>query len=58
MIPVRCYTCNYTIATRYDAYVTALKDNIPPDIIFKQLKIRRYCCKRMLISHVSVDDDT
>lgn len=56
IIPVRCFTCNKVIADKWDSYQDMKKKNIDNDIIFKTLKIRRYCCKRMLITHIELVD--
>ena len=56
IIPVRCFSCNKVIADKWDSYQDMKKKNIDNDIIFKNLKIRRYCCKRMLITHIELID--
>ena len=75
IIPVRCFTCNNMIASKYKKYQELLKkteflnltENIltpNPDVqkeinssnvrIFEELGLKRYCCRRHLISHVDL----
>jgi DNA-directed RNA polymerase subunit N (RpoN/RPB10) len=56
IIPVRCFSCNKVIADKWDLYQDMKKKNIDNYIIFKTLNIRRYCCKRMLITHIELID--
>ena len=66
IIPIRCFTCSKLLAHKYEEYVKLNeeqnkgKSNISKTIdnrnIFKRLKIRRYCCKRMIMCHVPLID--
>ena len=57
LIPVRCYTCGKVIGNKWERYKKMEKKEIPKKEIFNDLKITRYCCKRMLIAHVDTIDD-
>lgn len=48
MFPIRCFTCNKVLADKYGCY-KASKDKKKT---LKQLKINRFCCRRMFIAHV------
>ena len=50
LIPVRCFTCGNLIADKYDIYQTKLKVGEDPEKILNELKINRYCCRRMLVT--------
>ena len=52
LIPVRCFTCGNLIADKYDNYQTKLKIGEDPEKILDELKINRYCCRRMLLTTV------
>ena len=52
LIPVRCFTCGNLIADKYDSYQTKLKIGEDPEKILNELKINRYCCRRMLLTTV------
>ena len=50
LVPVRCFTCGNLIADKYDNYQTKLKIGEDPEKILNELKINRYCCRRMLLT--------
>ena len=71
IIPVRCFTCNNLLGSKYKMYLELTKesekdpvldveskDNTDNDNVkaFKQLGITRYCCKRHLLSHIDLVD--
>jgi len=69
IIPVRCFTCGKVIAPmyeeyakRYDDYKKAVdageKPKEIPEKILEDLGLDRYCCRRMIISHVDLIKDT
>ena len=52
IIPVRCFSCNNPISKYYLEY---LEHNETPENIrkfFEEKGIKKYCCKRMLLTHV------
>jgi len=51
LIPVRCFSCNKVIGSKYELYKTYLKDHSKEDAL-ELLNLKRYCCKRMIISHI------
>jgi len=65
MIPVRCFTCGKVISNVYEEFhrrAEERKRNISPgeDLelgdILEDLGISRYCCKKMLLTHVDTVD--
>ena len=50
LVPVRCFTCGNLIADKYDNYQIKLKVGEDPEKILDELKISRYCCRRMLVT--------
>ena len=65
IIPVRCFTCGKVISEvyeeykeRYTEYKKAVdsgeKPKETPKEILDDLGIDRYCCRRMIISHVDL----
>ena len=65
IIPVRCFTCGKVIGSayeefkrRYEEYKKAVekgeKPKETPKEILDDLGITRYCCRRMLLSHVDL----
>ena len=68
IIPVRCFTCGKVIGSayeefkrRYEEYKKAIergeKPKETPKEILDDLGITRYCCRRMLLSHVDLLKD-
>ena len=56
MIPVRCFTCNKVIGNKWEPYQAMLADGAPAGIALDTLGLNRYCCRRMLLGHVSLID--
>ena len=52
LIPVRCFTCGNLIADKYEDYQTKIKAGEDPEKVLNELKINRYCCRRMLLTTV------
>ena len=52
LIPVRCFTCGNLIADKFEDYQTKLKAGEDPEKVLNDLKIDRYCCRRMLLTTV------
>ena len=53
LFPVRCFTCGTVIGDRYEEYTGLLKKNKPGEVLDK-MNIKRYCCRRMFLSHVDL----
>ncbi|MDI6888269.1 MAG: DNA-directed RNA polymerase subunit N [Methanocellales archaeon] len=64
MIPIRCFTCGKVISSVWDEYKKRAEekkkelgtDDIEVGDILDDLGIERYCCRRMLMSHVELVD--
>ena len=67
IIPIRCFTCGKLIANKYQKYLKMLEEKkqknkyinnqdstINHEDIFKKLKLHRYCCRRMCLTHVDL----
>jgi DNA-directed RNA polymerase subunit N len=57
IIPVRCFTCGKVIGDRWEEYARRAKQGENPAKILDELGMKRYCCRRMFISHVEVIDE-
>lgn len=57
IIPVRCFTCGKLIADKWEPYVKMKREGKPTKEIWTELGIERFCCKRMMVSHVNLIDD-
>ena len=52
LVPVRCFTCGNLIADKYEEYQTKIKSGEVPGKVLDSLGIKRYCCRRMLLTSV------
>ena len=57
MIPIRCYTCGKVIAHLYDQFLEGIEEGKDPKELLDSFGLNRYCCRRMLITHVELIDD-
>ena len=57
MLPVRCFTCNHLIGHMWDDYLEMRKTTDGKETL-DALKLRRICCRRMLLTHVPIINDT
>lgn len=55
MIPIRCFTCGKVIANVWEEYKERIKEEEPKGVL-DDLGIKRYCCRRMLLTHVELVD--
>ena len=65
IIPVRCFTCGSVIAQFYEQYReykkivdSGEKPKKTPKEILDDLGVDRYCCRRMIVSHVDLIQDS
>ncbi|MHA1491152.1 MAG: DNA-directed RNA polymerase subunit N [Promethearchaeota archaeon] len=54
IIPIRCFSCGKLIAHVYKPYLELIEKGESSEDAFEQLGIRRFCCKRMIVSHVDL----
>jgi DNA-directed RNA polymerase subunit N len=52
LVPVRCFTCGNLIADKYDDYQNKVKGGEDPAKALDSFGIKRYCCRRMLLTTV------
>lgn len=57
IIPVRCFTCGKLIADRWEEFARRVQTGENPSDVLDSLDIKRYCCRRMLLSNVEIIDD-
>ncbi len=56
MIPIRCFSCGALIAHKYYKFVELVKAGKDPAEALDELGVKRYCCRRMILSHVEIID--
>jgi DNA-directed RNA polymerase I, II, and III subunit RPABC5 len=54
IIPVRCFTCGKVIGNKYIPYVKMIENGTTESEALNSLGLERYCCRRMIISHVDL----
>eukprot|EP00924_Labyrinthula_sp_SR-Ha-C_P016010 snap_masked-scaffold_4-processed-gene-16.10-mRNA-1 protein AED:0.06 eAED:0.06 QI:0/-1/0/1/-1/1/1/0/81 len=54
IIPVRCFTCGKVIGNKWEPYIKMLSSGIIEAQALEELGLRRYCCRRMLLTHVDL----
>lgn len=69
IIPVRCFTCGKVTGNKWEQYLTLLQDDYTEGYgwalgdgvlmavareALDALGLRRYCCRRMLLTHVDL----
>jgi len=52
LIPVRCFTCGNLIADKHEDYQNRVKAGEEPGKVLDSLGIKRYCCRRMMLTSV------
>ncbi len=52
--PIRCFTCGNVIGHLYNDYKEMVNSGMSPKEALDKLGVKRYCCRRMFISHVEV----
>lgn len=58
MLPLRCFTCNNFIGDKWDKYTKGKNGSHKYKDLLDSLGLKRICCRRMLLGHVEVIDDT
>ncbi len=58
IIPVRCFTCGKVIGDKWEEFNQRVnKNHEDPKKVLDSLGVTRYCCRRMLLSHVDLIDE-
>ncbi len=67
IIPVRCFSCGRVIASDYISFQNRIsliretegREPTSEEIsqILDELGVKRYCCRRMIISHIDLIDE-
>ncbi|CAL5225152.1 g7932 [Coccomyxa viridis] len=54
IIPVRCFTCGKVVGNKWDTYLELLQLEYSEGDAMDALGLVRYCCRRMLMTHVDL----
>ena len=57
IIPVRCFSCGNVIGDKWEPFTRRVAAGESPQEVLDDLGLFRYCCRRMIISHVEIIDE-
>lgn len=57
IIPVRCFTCGKVISSSYETFKKRVQMGETPKDVLASLGIKRYCCRRMILSNADLIDE-
>ncbi|HIH10288.1 MAG TPA: DNA-directed RNA polymerase subunit N [Candidatus Diapherotrites archaeon] len=57
IVPVRCFSCGKVVGESYEKYVERVQRGEDPAAVLDEIGIKRYCCRRMIFSHVDFIDE-
>jgi len=57
IIPVRCFTCGALIGDKWEEFARRVSQGEDPKKVLDDLGIKRYCCRRMFLSHIEIIDE-
>lgn len=56
IIPVRCFTCGKPIGHLWEEYKKRVENGENPGKVMDDLGLKRYCCRRIFLSHIDLLD--
>src|SRR2546425_6964684 len=57
IIPVRCFTCGKVVGSAFPAFIERTRGGEAPRKVLDELGLKRYCCRRMVLSHAELIDE-
>ncbi len=57
MVPIRCFSCGKVLGQAYEEFIERVKKGESPDDVLNDLKIIKYCCRRMIFSQADLIDE-
>ncbi|KAL1301788.1 hypothetical protein AAFC00_005983 [Neodothiora populina] len=54
IIPIRCFSCGKVVADLWERYLKLLDSGMQDGAAMDELGLTRYCCRRMLMTHVDL----
>ena len=63
LIPIRCFSCGIVIADRWTKYKKLIQpkdeggEGKTVEDALDEIKLTRYCCRRMFVSHVELIEE-
>ncbi len=57
IIPVRCFTCGKVVGSMWEPFLSRTRSGEDPRTVLDTLGVRRYCCRRMLLTNADLIDE-
>ncbi|MDD4308497.1 MAG: DNA-directed RNA polymerase subunit N [Thermoplasmata archaeon] len=57
IIPVKCFTCGHVVGSAYEPFKERVEAGEDPGKVLDDLGLERYCCRRMVLSHINLIDE-
>jgi DNA-directed RNA polymerase subunit N len=57
IIPVRCFSCGKLVGDMWEPFSKRVSEGEHPKDVMDDLDVTRYCCRRMLLTHVELVDE-
>jgi DNA-directed RNA polymerase subunit N len=57
IVPVRCFSCGKVVSQEYEEFVNRVEKGEDPKKVLDELGVERYCCRRIIFSHVDLMDE-
>ena len=57
MVPVRCFSCGKQLAGLFEQFKQRVEKGEQPEKVLDEMGITRYCCRRILVTHVDIIDE-
>lgn len=55
IIPIRCFSCGKVVGDKWETYLELLQDETMSEgDALDKLQLKRYCCRRMVLTHVDL----
>lgn len=57
MVPIKCFSCGKVLADAYEEFHKRTQKGEQPGKVLDDLGIKRYCCRRMLLTQADLIDE-
>lgn len=57
IIPVRCFTCGKVVSDKWEEFTSRVNSGEDAKKVLDSLGVTRYCCRRMILSHIEITDN-
>ena len=57
IIPVRCFTCGKVVGSAFQPFIERTRAGEDPEKVLDELGLKRYCCRRMILSHAELIEE-